>query len=171
MPSGFSSACSASALAVGAVAEADRAPSVVEPEVVAAVGVGVALERAEHRDVEPLELASAAWPGSRMRAGLAMFSGMPPRAAHDQRVVHVDRVDLALERVRDLDLHAEPVEQLDEGRVLALERRRVGRPPARAVPVAGGRGPPDQDPLQRRDHGRDAVAGAGRADAVIRMCL
>ena len=65
------------ALAVGAVAQADRGRRVVEPEAVAAVGVGVALERAEHRDVDGLErLGGVA--GSRMRAGLAMLSGMPP---------------------------------------------------------------------------------------------
>ena len=77
--------------------------------------------------------------------------------------MHVDRVDLAVERVRDLDLDAEAVEQLDERRVLALERGRVGRPPARAVPVAAQRGAADEDAPQRRDHGRDAVAGAGRS--------
>ena len=133
------------ALAVGAVAEADRGGRVVEPEAVAAVGVGVAVELAEHGDVEALELASAAWPGSRMRAGLAMLSGMPPRAAEDQRVVHVAGVDLALERLRDLDLDAEAVEQLDERRVLALERRprracASPRRPSRRVVAGVGRG-------------------------------
>ena len=63
---------------VRAVAEPDRRGRVVEPEAVAAVGVGVALEHAEHRDVEPLELGLGRVPGSRMRAGLAMLSGMPP---------------------------------------------------------------------------------------------
>ena len=65
-----------------------------------------------------------------MRAGLAMLSGMPPRAADDQRVVHVDRVHLAVERVGDLDLDPEAVEQLDERRVLALE---LGRDRGRAT--------------------------------------
>ena len=66
------------ALAVRAVAEADRGGRVVEPEAVAAVGVGVAVERAEH-GTSTASSASAAWPGSRIRAGLAMLSGMPPR--------------------------------------------------------------------------------------------
>ena len=82
-----------------------------------------------------------AWPGSLWRIGLAMLSGMPPRAAHDLRVVHVDRVDQAVDRVRDLDLDAEAVEQLDERRVLALERRAgsgVRQPaPSQSPEVAG----------------------------------
>ena len=43
------------ALAVRPVAEADRRGLVVEPEAVAAVGVGVALERADHRDADALQ--------------------------------------------------------------------------------------------------------------------
>ena len=108
----------------------------------------------------------AAWPGSRMAGRLGHVERDAAAAADDQRVVHVDRVDLAVERVRDLDLDAEAVEQLDERRVLALERRPVGRAPARRRPSRRQRRPPDEDPPQRRDHGRDAVAGAG-AVAVV----
>ena len=77
--------------------------------------------------------------------------------------MHVDRVDLAVERVGDLDLDAEAVEQLDERLVLALERRRVGRPPAGPAQSPASGGPADEDASQRRDHGGDAVAGAGRS--------
>jgi hypothetical protein len=145
--------------AVRAVPEADRRRPVVEPEAIAAVGEGVTVERAEHRDVEALELllgvAGLAHPGR-----LGHVERDAPAPAHDQRVVHVDAVDLAVERVRDLDLDAQAVEQFHEGLVLAFELRRVRCAPAGSVPVTRGRGAPDEDAPQRRDHGGDAVAGA-----------
>ena len=70
----------AGARAVGAVAEPDRHQVVVDPEAVAAVGVGVALgQLAEHRHAEALELVARV--ARLARAGrLGHLSGMPPRA-------------------------------------------------------------------------------------------
>ncbi len=115
---------------------------------IAAVEVGVAVERAEDRDVEALELRLGV-AGLVLAHRLGHVERDAALAAHDRRVVHVDGVDLAVERVGDLDLDAEAVEQLDERRVLALERRGVRRAPARAVPVTAGRGLADEDALQR----------------------
>ena len=55
--------------------------------------------------------------------------------------MHVDRVHLAVERVGDLHLRAEAVEQLDERRVLALELGRIGGAPpgASQSPASAGR--------------------------------
>ena len=56
--------------------------------------------------------------------------------------MHVDRVDLAVERRGDLDLRPEPGEQLAERLVLAREPRRVGvrqAAPAQSPAVAGRR--------------------------------
>ena len=56
--------------------------------------------------------------------------------------MHVDRVDLPVQRVGDLDLDAEAVQQLDERGVLALERGGVGQrqpAPSQSPAVAGRR--------------------------------
>jgi hypothetical protein len=143
------------ARAVRAVPEAHRHRALVEPEAVAAVGVGGFLQRPDHRHAQPLELR-----GGVRRLGLPRRLGHAQRdaaaAGDEQRVVHVDRVDLALEGVGDLDLRAETGEQLDERVVLAGERVGVGRAPGGAVPVAGERRAADEHPLQRGDHRGDA---------------
>ena len=69
--------------------------------------------------------------------GLAMLSGMPPRAADDLRVVHVDRVDEAVDRLRDLNFQRPGRRAARRApRTGARALRLVGRAPARAVPVA-----------------------------------
>ena len=129
---------------VGAVAEPDRHRRVVEPEAVAAVGVRGLLERPEHGDAEPLELG-----GDRRRLGLPRRLGHPQRdraAARDQhRVVHVDGVDLAVERLGDLD------------------RRARARRAARRTPRAGGRAARGRARATRRPRSRRAAPACAPA--------
>ena len=66
--------------------------------------------------------------------------------------MHVDGVDLAVERVRDLQVHAEIGEQRAERLVLAGERGGVGHAPACARPIARRGRAAHEHAAQRRAH-------------------
>ena len=83
----------------------------------------------------------------------------PAAAGHHHRVVHVDRVDLAVERRGDLDLRPEPASSAQNSSCWRASAAGVGRAPRGAGPVAGGGGAADEHPPQRGDHRRDAVGG------------
>ena len=80
--------------------------------------------------------------GLRPARRLGHAQGDPAGAGHDQRVVHVDGVDLAVERGRDLDLGPEVRQQRAERLVLARQPTGSGvrQPaPAQSPAVAGRR--------------------------------
>ena len=155
-------------LRVGPVGRPERDRPLVEPQLVAAVGTGLARQPAGHghADAREITLGRARLTGSN-RLGLLKHDRA--LGCHDERIVHVGGIHEALESLGNLHPAAEVGEQRAERLMLSVEQVWIRPSPLRGLPVAGERRTPDQNAFETRGHRAHSVVGGAHGPGRARL--